>query len=340
MNVLLTSVGRRSYLVEYFKKAVGEDGNVVVTNSAVSQAWAAADKAFVSPVIYEEGYIPFLLDLCRKEEIGVLVSLFDIDLPVLAAHRKEFEEIGTVVVVSDPEVIEICNDKWKTYEFLLKNGFSAPRTYLGLDEAKQGILSGEISWPVMVKPRWGMGSLALYRADNLKELEVFYEKTRKNIGETYLRYEAVQAPKACVLIQECLMGQEYGMDVINDLSGSYQNAVQKRKDAMRSGETDSAETVEIPALRAIGEKISGLLKHRGNLDMDLFEKDGEFYVLEMNARFGGGYPFSHMAGVNLPQAIVNWSRGLTSDRSLLEAKTGIKGYKDIRMVCLNRAEQE
>ena len=184
MNVLLTSVGRRSYLVEYLKKAVGEDGTVVVTNSAVSQAWAAADKAFVSPVIYEEGYIPFLLDLCRKEEIGVLVSLFDIDLPVLAAHRKEFEEIGTVVVVSDPEVIEICNDKWKTYEFLLKNGFSAPRTYLGLDEAKQGILSGEISWPVMVKPRWGMGSLALYRADNLKELEVFYEKTRKNIGET------------------------------------------------------------------------------------------------------------------------------------------------------------
>ncbi|MBT9778365.1 ATP-grasp domain-containing protein [Clostridium sp. MCC353] len=339
MNVLLTSVGRRSYLVEYFKQAVGEEGTVVVTNSAVSQAWTAADKAFVSPVIYDEGYIPFLLNLCREEEIGVLVSLFDIDLPVLAAHRKEFEEIGTFVVVSEPEVIEICNDKWKTYTFLLENGFLAPRTYLRPDEAVKALEAGEISFPVMVKPRWGMGSLALYRADNRKELEIFYEKTRKNIGESYLKYEAVQAPESCVLIQECLAGQEYGMDVINDLDGNYRNAVQKRKDAMRSGETDSAETVEIPALRQIGERISVLLKHRGNLDMDLFEKDGEFYILELNARFGGGYPFSHMAGVNLPQAIINWSRGMTAGPELLTAQTGIKGYKDIRMVCLNQADR-
>ena len=339
MNVLLTSVGRRSYLVEYFKQAVGENGNVVVANSAVSQAWAAADKAFVSPVIYDKNYIPFLLNLCREEKIGVLVSLFDIDLPVLAAHRKEFEEIGTFVVVSEPEVVEICNDKWKTYTFLQENGFLAPRTFLDPDEAVKTLKTGEMAWPVMIKPRWGMGSLALYRADNFRELEVFYEKTRKNIGETYLKYEAVQEPESCVLIQECLMGQEYGMDVINDLDGHYQNAVQKRKDAMRSGETDSAETVEIPALRAIGERISDLLKHRGNLDMDLFEKDGEFYILELNARFGGGYPFSHMAGVNLPQAIINWSRGMTAGRELLEAKTGIKGYKDIRLVCLNQADR-
>lgn len=339
MNVLLTSVGRRSYLVEYFKQAVGENGNVVVANSAVSQAWAAADKAFVSPVIYDKNYIPFLLNLCREEKIGILVSLFDIDLPVLAAHRKEFEEIGTFVVVSEPEVVEICNDKWKTYTFLQENGFLVPRTFLDPDEAVKALKTGEMGWPVMIKPRWGMGSLALYRADNFRELEVFYEKTRKNIGETYLKYEAVQAPESCVLIQECLMGQEYGMDVINDLDGHYQNAVQKRKDAMRSGETDSAETVEIPALRAIGERISGLLKHRGNLDMDLFEKDGEFYILELNARFGGGYPFSHMAGVNLPQAIINWRRGMTAGRDLLEAKTGIKGYKDIRLVCLNQANR-
>ena len=337
MNVLLTSAGRRSYLVKYFKEAVGASGRVVVSNSAVSQAFAAADRAVVSPVIYDGGYIPFLLNLCREEKIGLLVSLFDIDLPVLSAHKREFEDIGVTVAVSDPEVIGICNDKWRTYGFLTENSFSAPKTYVSLEAAKNAIKAGDIGWPVMVKPRWGMGSLAIYRADNERELEIFYDKTRNNIKETYLKYEAAQAPEECVLIQQWIDGQEYGMDVINNLDGSYQNVVQKRKEAMRSGETDSAVTVEIPALREIGERISGLLRHRGNLDMDLFEKDGQFYVLELNARFGGGYPFSHLAGVNLPKALVEWSCGREPDPELLKAEAGVRGYKDI---CLIRLDQE
>ena len=336
MNVLLTSVGRRSYLVEYFKKAVGEGGRVVVCNSAVSQAWAVADKAVVSPVIHDPSYIPFLLNLCREEQIGLLVSLFDIDLPVLAAHREEFENMGVAAAVSSPETVEICNDKWKTFCFLKDHGFNVPRTYLTVEDALADLRFGAVQWPVIVKPRWGMGSLAVYQADDERELEVFYEKTRKNIEETYLIYEARQAPQSCVLIQEKLLGQEYGMDVMNGLDGRYQNVVQRRKEAMRSGETDSATTVEIPEMREIGEKISGLLKHRGNLDMDLFEQDGRFYVLELNARFGGGYPFSHLAGVDLPKALVDWSQGLQADPELLKAKVGVRGYKDISLIRLDQ----
>lgn len=118
MNVLLTSVGRRAYMVKYFKDALGVDGQVHVCNSDdLTVAFHYADKAVVSPLIYSEEYIPFLLNYCKENKIGALISLFDMDLPVLAKNKQRFEEIGTSVIVSEPELIEICNDKWKTYQF-------------------------------------------------------------------------------------------------------------------------------------------------------------------------------------------------------------------------------
>lgn len=98
------------------------------------------------------------------------------------------------------------------------------------------------------------------------------------------------------------MGQEYGLDVINDLEGNYQNTIVKQKYAMRSGETDCALTVRWEEADKLGKTLSILLHHIGNLDVDVFKVEEKIYVLEMNARFGGGYPFSHLAGVDLPQA--------------------------------------
>jgi len=332
MNLLLTSVGRRSYLVDYFKEALAGEGLVHAANNIVSAAFPAADRTVLTPLIYDGGYIPFLLDYCRENRIDLLISLFDIDLPVLAAHRQEFERIGTTVVVSDLEVVETCNDKWKTYEFLRAHELPAPATYLTVESAVEAVRKGELHYPLMVKPRWGMGSLAIYEADDEEELEVFFRKSRKKITESYLRYEADQDFNHCVIIQEKLEGEEYGLDVINDLEGTYQTTVQKRKYAMRSGETDCAETVQEEALETLGRTVSELFCHRGNLDMDVFQVNGRFVILEMNARFGGGYPFSHMAGVNLPEAIVRWKKGLSVDRRLLTPETGVRSQKDIRLI--------
>lgn len=146
-----------------------------------------------------------------------------------------------------------------------------------------------------------MGSLSVFQADNEEELDIFYKKIAREIQNSYLRFEAVKDPSACVLIQEKIEGQEYGLDIINDLDCHYQNTIPKRKGAMRSGETDFAETVDNEDLKGLGERISSLLKHRGNLDMDVFEAGGKYYILEMNPRFGGGYPFSHAAGANFPK---------------------------------------
>ena len=111
MNILLTSAGRRGYLVEFFKKALGGNGLVHAGNSSpVSPAFYYADRHVVTPLIYDDDYIPFLKRYCKENDIKLIVSLFDVDLMVLAKHREEFAAQGVTVVVSAPEVIDICND--------------------------------------------------------------------------------------------------------------------------------------------------------------------------------------------------------------------------------------
>lgn len=335
MNILFTSVGRRSYLVKYFKDTLGDSGEVHVANStAVSPAFLIADKSVVTPLIYDDRYIPFLLEYCKKNYINALISLFDIDLPILAKNRNLFKEIGTTVVVSDYEAIKICNDKWRTFCYLTEHGFDVPATFITLDEAIKYIATGVISYPVMVKPRWGMGSIAVFEAENREELQIFYAKTKRNIQNTYLNYESSVDLEKSVLIQEKLNGQEYGLDVINDLDCNYVTTIAKMKYAMRSGETDCAVTVNKPELKKMGEKLSRVMNHRANLDVDAFVVEDKCYILEMNARFGGGYPFSHMAGVNLPLAILQWLKGESVEKSILTEKINIMCQKDIQMVRL------
>lgn len=336
MNILLTSVGRRSYLVNYFKKALDGDGEVHVMNSSkTSPAFLVADKATVSPLISDKSYIPFLLTYCKENDIKAIISCFDIDLPILSENKEKFRQIGTTVVVADSEFVEACNDKWKTYQFLTRNDFLAPKTYIDLSEAISALHRGDLHFPVMIKPRWGMGSIAVYEAETEEELKVLYEKTKRKLSTTYLKYESAADMENAVLIQEKINGQEYGLDIMNDLNGAYMNTSVKMKYTMRSGETDCAITVDDPRLKKIGKKISGLSHHPGNLDCDVFVTDGKYYVLEMNARFGGGYPFSHIAGVDLPKAIVKWLRGEEVSTDLLTPKMGVMGQKDITMVVLN-----
>ena len=337
LNILFTSVGRRSYLVQYFKEALGEKGQVHVANSSdMSPAFLVADHHIVTPLIYDENYIPFLLQYCKENGIKAIISLFDIDLPILSANNEMFQKIGTQVIVSDMEVMDICNDKWNTYKFLEKCEINTPKTYLTLDDAKEDIKSGSLNFPLFIKPRWGMGSLCVYEAENMQELDVLYLKAQRNIKNNYLKYESARDFSRDVLIQEKLFGMEYGLDIINDLEKNYQTTICKLKYAMRSGETDCALTIEHAGLKKIGECIAKNLEHIGNLDCDVFIDNDRISVLEMNARFGGGYPFSHLAGVNLPKAIIGWLLGEQIDSDVLKEDIGVMGQKDINIVKLER----
>ena len=259
-----------------------------------------------------------------------MLSLFDIDLLVLARNKQKFAQIGTKVIVSEPEIIEICNDKWKTYEFLKNNGFNVPKTYLSLQQVLRAIDKGEVGYPIIVKPRFGCGSIAVSVAEDEMALLYHFRRNTRTISKSYLKYEsAAVSTDDQILYQECLKGQEYGADIINNLNSEPCNAIVKKKIAMRAGETDIAETVNEPIIKAECERLGVLTKHIGNMDCDVFLVDGKPYILEMNARFGGGYPFSHMAGCNLPKAIVDWCLGKEVDDATLTAKEGVKGYKEL-----------
>ncbi len=334
MNILLTSAGRRAYLVQYFKEALkkaGVDGLVHAANSQASPALFAADRGVISPLIYSREYIPFLKEYCKQENIGLVIPLFDIDIPVLAACRREFEEFGTIVVTGDEEQVKLCNDKWETVGFLRSLGLPAPASWLDSGQALKAVREGTASWPLMVKPRWGMGSLSVYEAENEEELLVFEKKIRREIGLGYLKYEAAQDLERCVLIQEKLSGKEMGLDVFNDLAGECRGAAVKEKIAMRSGETDQAVTVNHPGLKDLGLLLGKHLRHRGNLDVDVFDCQGTFYVLEMNARFGGGYPFSHCAGADLPLALILWALGRQVPDEILRVRPGVRAWKEIEL---------
>lgn len=333
MNILFTSSGRRGYLLKYFRQALDGKGKIYAANSSPhAPSFIYADESVVTPLIYDENYISFLLDFCKQKQIDLVIPLFDIDLPVLAKNKAVFNNYGIHVLVSDFPIVSLCNDKWETHNWLIDKGFNSGKTYLDLNLVLKHIDSGELFFPLVIKPRWGMGSIGVQVAEDIEELRVLYRKVKKVIVDSYLKYESEVDLDNSIIIQEKLNGQEYGLDVINNLKSEYKATVVKKKLAMRSGETDAAETVDNPELIKLGERISKNLAHIGNLDVDIFLSNEKYFVLEMNARFGGGYPFSHLAGVNLPKAIVDWFTNPENSPEYLSYKPSVRGTKDITIV--------
>ena len=336
MNILLTSVGRRTYLINYFKHALAGNGLVYASNSIFTYSLTQADDYTLSPNIYDNEYISFLLRFCIEKKISLIISLFDIDLPILAKNKELFKKHNIKVIVSDYHVTQICNDKWQTYLFLTNLGISQPASYIDLDQAKEAVSENKIKYPLIIKPRWGMGSIGIYKVCNEKELDVLYNKLRHEIFETYLKYESASDMKKSVLIQQAMKGQEYGLEILNDLHGNYVATFAKKKIAMRSGETDVAETVRADVFLDVSKKISKSLKHIGMLDTDCFIlEDGSCCILEMNCRFGGQYPFTHNSGVDVPQQIINWSMDLETDYNLLSSRIGVRSCKDLLPVVIS-----
>ena len=116
MNILLTSAGRRGYIVDYFKKCTGVE-KVFASNSQYTIALKRADGFFISPLIYDESYIPSIINFCKENSITVILSLFDIDLLILAKNEENFNKNGIQLILAPERFVDICNDKYKTYQF-------------------------------------------------------------------------------------------------------------------------------------------------------------------------------------------------------------------------------
>lgn len=334
INLLITSIGRRNYIVQYFKEYMHIDDTIHVSNSYRTSAFNEADFSVITPLIKDDTYIDFLIEYCTKNKINALLSLFDLDIYVLSKFKSKFDAINVTLLLSDETIVEICNDKWKSYQFLIKHGLNTPLSYLSYDDVVQALDNQIIQFPIMIKPRFGTGSIGLFEANDVEDLLFYTKKANQLIKKTYIndfnRFDNQ------IIYQEKIIGIEYNLDIINDLNCEYQTTVIKQKLEMRAGETDKAIIVDNEKLKNVGLNLSQHLKHRLNCDCDLIlDNHNTAYIIDLNPRFGGGYPFSHLAGVNLPRAILSWLRNENIDYEWKEVKVNLVIQKEIKMKVLN-----
>jgi hypothetical protein len=333
MNILFTCSGRRNYLINYFKKELAGRGLVFASDMQMNApALADADVRVQFPGIDDPNYISVVKQYAVEHHIHAIISLNDLELPILSSCKKEFEDIGITLIVSDKRVVDITFDKWKTKEFLKECGLNSPKTFLSLKEIEQAIEKNNIRFPVVIKPRWGSASIGIHFPESMREMELASELIRLEISRTILSNAGGENEKNQILYQEKIEGNEYGMDVLNDLRGNYVGTFVRQKLSMRAGETDKAISVIDARFEKIGRIIGTRLRHVGNLDCDVLERDGLLYVLEMNARFGGGYPFSHESGINTVGAYIHWLEGGQDISVFNHYQSGISFSKCDRLI--------
>lgn len=283
MNILFTNIGRRGYLVDFLKADRNFEGKVFVSDcdKTASGLYGAADEYFIlpKPVDNPELYIDSLLSLCEKKRVDIVIPVIDPEIPILAKAKEHFAEKGIMVLVSDPEVVEICNSKKMMNRFLLKNGFEVIQTYETIESFEEARAKGRIDFPVFIKEDFGSASLGAGVVKSMEELKFHF-----NDG---------------MIVQENILGEEYGVDIFNDWQLRPVRIVIKKKLAMRSGETDKAITVYDDSILDLSIRLGNTLKHFGPLDCDILKKGEQMFIIDLNPRFGGGYPASHMAGANL-----------------------------------------
>ncbi len=317
MNILILSCGTRNKIVQYMKRELSGRGSVIATDmSPNAPALYEADAFYLVPKITEPGYIDRVLEICRKEQIQGVFSLIDPELSLLAEHEQSFRQIGTTVIGSSYELCERTLDKWQMYLWLKEHGYACAGSYVDKEAFYRDVEKGKISYPVFVKPVRGSASIAITRAEDRETVEFLFSH-----GEG-------------LLIQEYLRGQEIGADCYIDMiSGETVSVFTKKKLVMRAGETDKGISFQDPVLFELIERFVKESGFRGQIDIDIFECDGVYYISEVNPRFGGGYPHAYEAGVNHMKYMVRNLEGKCNVPELGDYEEGIvmMKYNEIRI---------
>lgn len=334
LHLLFTCAGRRNYLINYFKTALNGRGKVFAADiSHSAPAMVDADVAIKVPSIYSDTYITELKATIKKHHINAIISLNDLELPIISKH-KAFLEQGTncKVLISNEATIDLAFDKIKTFKFLSSIGLKTPKTFTSIKNVKQALADNNLQFPLVVKPRWGSASIGIDFPETMEELELSFKLQHLKLKKSILKSASENDIEHAILVQEKINGKEYGMDVLNDFEGNYIGTFVREKLNMRSGETDKAVSVIRSDFDYIGAMISKHLNHKGNLDCDVFEHKNTLYTLEINLRFGGGYPFSHEAGVNTCAMYIEWLLGNTNVSHLNNYKAGMAFSKCDRLL--------
>lgn len=307
MNILILSVGTRNKIVQYFKNTIGSSGKIIATDmSKLAPAIYEADKFYQVPCITANGYINVILDICKKENITGILTLIDPELSLLAKHKNDFESLGITIIGSSYELCERALDKMKMYEWLKSKGYNCARSYVDKEKFYEDIEGGKITYPVFVKPVRGSASIAISKVYDKKTIELLFTHNDN------------------LMIQEFLNGQEIGADVYIDMiSKEVVSIFTKKKIVMRAGETDKAVSFKNDKLFDLIEKFAKESGWLGQIDIDIFDVDGKFYISEVNPRFGGGYPHAYESGCDHMTMICNNLSGKENKKQIGVYEEGI-----------------
>lgn len=296
-TVLFSSAGRRVALMGCFRDAfgvMGTPGRVLATDmTPLSPAYQMADASFAVPRCTSPEFIPAMLEICRREAVTLVVPTIDTELPAYAAARDQFEKIGTVVAISGPQTVAIGGDKIRTQEWLRSEGFPTVRQV-----SVEAVRADWSAWPfpLMVKPAGGSASIGVQLVRDRLAFDA-----------------AVEMPGA--IVQSVARGVEHTVDVLVNRKGKVVCVVPRRRLEVRAGEVSKGMTVRDSRLIGLASEIGARLPDAyGVLNIQIFldPDSGEMSVIEINPRFGGGFPLAYEAGAKYPQWMLEEILGLPS----------------------------
>ncbi len=293
MNILMCSVGRRGELIKNFRRSMSKGGKIVATDfSPYAPALYFADKQYLVPRIDDLSYIDILLDICVKESINAITTFIDPEIEILAVNREKFETLGVEVLAPYKETAKLCFNKYLMYEHLRKYKIPTVMTWGTIEEFDRAYKNGKITFPVFIKPRTGSGSVGIRK---VFEYDVLVESMKKD---------------SSLIIQEFMDCIDLDADVyIDTISHEAVSVFSKKKLETRIGGASKTVSFKDEKLFSFISNIVKTLKFNGPVDMDFFYKDGQYYLSEINPRFGGAYLHAYGAGVDFIKLIERNIRG-------------------------------
>jgi len=318
MNILITSAGTRNKVVQYFKKEFEGIGNVIATDmSDLAPAIYEADRYYLVPRIDDPTYIDKLLDICKKEKIDCLFALIDPELSLIAENKDKFLKIGVTPLISNYDAVELAFDKYEMYKYLSSNGYKTAKTYIDKNKFYKDLDNGVIKFPVFVKPYKGSASININKVTSKEEIDTLFDVNDD------------------LIIQEFMDGQEIGVDVyVDPISKKVVSIFTKEKIKMRAGETDKGRSFKENKLFDLIVDVVEKIGYEYMIDMDIFRIGNDYYISEINPRFGGGYPHAYESGVNFPKLIINSMNNIENKNDIgnYEEDIYMMKYNDVKII--------
>ena len=294
--VLFTCAGQRVDILDAFRRAGAT--TVAADVNPLAPALYCADRYALVPRIDDAGYLPALRALVEEHDVRLVVPLTDLDQVTLAESR---DELGTLVLLPDAETVERLGDKYLAHLLFEERGIASPPTWLA------NTVPDDAALPLLVKARHGFGSRHIYRAEDRAQLGFF------------LGYTPVDS-----IVQACLTGEEFSIDVLCDLDGHCLNAIPRTLIESKGGESIKGMTIRDERLIELARDVAEKLRLVGPANIQCFrEEDGSHFITDINPRFGGGFPLPLAAGGRYPELALALARGERPEPRLGDFREGI-----------------